>query len=228
MKTRNITCWRCDKKFEATVEDFASFPSECPACLKMLAERDRKDAQLRCSKKQTVEEYIQAITPATFLKTDFLKLPHDQFQTVMRWQVQERGMMLIGPSGHYKTRCLWALTHQLIRKNHKVEFLRETDFSHQVAKRGHIGTLWDWVERLCEVEVLVLDDLGKAPRTDRFVSELFHVVDTRLNEERPILISTQLDGKAIGGQIAGGVHAGGQTAEALVRRLRESCDVVLF
>lgn len=228
MKTAIVTCWRCDKKFQSTVEEFASFPSECPSCLKMIEERNLKGAQLRSGQKLSVDDYIAAITPCIFQKTNFLKLPHDQFQAVMRWEVGPRGLLLVGESGKCKTRCLWALAHQLIRKNHQVEFLSELEFSHQVAKRGHIGTLWAWVEKLAEVEVLILDDLGKAPRTDRFVSELFYVIDKRVNEERPILISTQLDGSAVASQADRGVHVGGHTASALVRRLRECCEVIKF
>lgn len=234
MKTAKRQCWRCDKEFEATVEDYAAFPSECPVCLKRIADRDREMFRIKQMAKQSyrleeVEAVIAKITPATFKKTNLQELPDMvAYRKVIDWKVGPRGLLLLGASGLGKTRCLWGLAHRLLKEGRQVEFLRETDFSHQVAKRGHLGSLWDWVDFLCSTEVLILDDLGKAPRTDRFVSELFHVIDTRLNEERPILISTQLEGEEIAGQITRGIHEGGHTAGALVRRLRDACEVVQF
>lgn len=233
MTPKTIECWKCRAKFSWEPRDaFGHEPRNCPACTK--AEVEEKQRQRSAKVLAEREEVLKKICPWSFANTDVKRLGFEhgeQYRKVMAWTSDQRkGLVLIGETDKGKTRCLWELVKRLVREGVVVRFLRETDFSHEVGRRGKDGTLWDWVDKLCEVDVLAYDDLGKAPKTDRFISELFHVIDTRLNWGRPTLITTQLTGKEVGEQIksTAGIHAGKATAEALVRRLRQHCQDVSF
>jgi DNA replication protein DnaC len=139
-----------------------------------------------------------------------------------------RGAYLFGPVDAGKTRCMWELAKHLVRTGTRVEFLTETQLSHQVARRGRDGSLWDWIDSLCTVPMLFLDDIGKAPHTDRFISELWHITNERMNWQRPMFISGQLSGAELAERSFGRDAASRSAMTSLVRRIRTACPTIEF
>jgi DNA replication protein DnaC len=67
-----------------------------------------------------------------------------------------------------------------------------------------------FMEELCLVDRLILDDIGAERRTDWSVERLYVLVNNRWNEERPMVATSNLDGPALE------AHLGTRTFSRLV------------
>lgn len=76
------------------------------------------------------------------------------------------------------------------------------------------GSYMDLFRRLSEVDLLHLDDLGAERRTEWVLEQLYSIVNERWQEERPIVVTTNLDIDELREQV------GWRT----VSRLMEICD----
>jgi DNA replication protein DnaC len=165
---------------------------------------------------------VAKMVPPTFKLTDRSRLPQNQLKKVLAWNPEgHRGLILLGPSGTCKTRCMWELVKEAHLSNAKV--FDGVSFGLELARKYQQGGAEDWLDHLgMEAPRVMFDDLGKLKLTDRVESELFGIVDRRYSYMLPMIITTQLDGVGLGGVMTDG------RGQAMVRRLREACDIVEF
>lgn len=225
--TTTIECRRCGQPFDTEVlaSAFGSLPMRCycDRCFDMAlsdfhAEERRREQMARRSL------WLEEVGRDAFTDTDPTKLPApDRFRRVMAWQQGPKGLVLHGPSGRGKSRCLWALLERLFVEDAvQVRCIRVTAFAR--AMSDHDRNFAEGLLRsLIRVPVLALDDVGKEPATERWEASLIELLDARTVAKRPVLVTTNYAGDKLVTRFRDP-----NTGEAVVRRLREFCDPVAF
>lgn len=79
-----------------------------------------------------------------------------------------------------------------------------------------------FIHKLCDVDVLYIDDLDKAKFTERTEAEVYHVVNSRTEHGKPILATVNLKGDALKDMMSE------SRGWPIVRRLRDYCKAVEF
>ena len=104
------------------------------------------------------------------------------------------GLLLFGNNGRGKTAALVWLAMQIRRRGYRVLYVETAKLkSYKIERTRYDATQTIW-ERMMEVDVLVLDDLGKGVSDSKgFMQELVdELVRTRGAHLRPTLISTNV------------------------------------
>ena len=160
--------------------------------------------------------YWRSIVPARWLDTVFPRLPDPvAAETVVNWQYGCGGLLLLGPSGSGKTRSVCLLLRRLCEEGRRPVAFSPTGFGHEVAEncRGHGAKTW--AKALGERDLIFFDDLCKDRLTDRVEAELFGIIDARIANLKPTIITTNMTGETMKGVMSN------DRAVPLIRRLRE-------
>jgi DNA replication protein DnaC len=127
-----------------------------------------------------------------------------------------RGLWFMGPVGTGKTTLAMLVAKSALREGRSVaiyslpRLLNEIRDTHR-AERSHV----DLLGRLTAVDLLHIDDVGAERTTDWVLEELYSIVNARYEDERSMVITTNiLDREALCEQIT----------ERTVSRLTEMCD----
>jgi DNA replication protein DnaC len=127
-----------------------------------------------------------------------------------------RGLWFMGPVGTGKTTLAMLVSKAALNAGRSVaiyslpRLLNEIRDTHR-AERSHV----DLLDRLTSVDLLHIDDVGAERTTDWVLEELYSIVNARYENERSIVLTTNiLDREALCEQIS----------ERTVSRLTEMCD----
>ena len=135
----------------------------------------------------------------------------------------EKGLMFYGPTGTGKTHLVCSIANRLIRKyGLAVHFMSTVNLP-----RNDTGLIYELSDRN-SVPVLILDDLGAEKLTARALECLYILIDNRLMNEAPILVTTNFGvDKEKSMSLWKWIEEGGEGyGDRLFGRLRESCDFV--
>lgn len=124
-----------------------------------------------------------------------IELPNEWLLKINEWVNQPKKILLFtGNPGIGKTYFCAAFCNFLLEKN----FMDFRYFSERELFRLLRSTIqndWDYeteIQRLCEAHFLILDDLGSSQMTDWQKEVLFSLLDHRLGDEKPTIITTNL------------------------------------
>ncbi len=126
-----------------------------------------------------------------------------------------RGLWFMGPIGTGKTTLAMLVSKEAIKAGRSVaiyslpRLLNEIRDTHR-SERSHV----DLLNRLTAVDLLHVDDVGAERTTDWVLEELYSIVNARYEDERSMVITTNLDYDELCAQISA------RTAS----RLAEMCD----
>jgi DNA replication protein DnaC len=127
-----------------------------------------------------------------------------------------RGLWFMGPVGTGKTTLAMLVSKSALRAGRSVaiyslpRLLNEIRETHR-AERSHV----DLLDRLTAVDLLHIDDVGAERTTDWVLEELYSIVNARYEDQRSVVITTNItDRDALCEQISG----------RTVSRLTEMCD----
>jgi hypothetical protein len=215
-----VRCIECGAEFQAKgrlLLDRIIMPSGCDDCANI------RDARI-C-------EWVQ-LCPFEFRlhrqegggNTRLEKMDADQpgWRRIFDWKFGHRGLLVRGETGQCKTRAMWRLLRQLFGERRKVVARTSAHFDRECRDAGGNFTLSDWFKRLAEVDVLFLDDLGKARWTEGTEAQIFDLIDIRTREGRPILATTNDTGTSLAARLSP------DRGEPLIRRLRDYCETIVF
>jgi DNA replication protein DnaC len=126
-----------------------------------------------------------------------------------------RGLWFMGPVGTGKTTLAMLVSKAAIKAGRSVaiyslpRLLNEIRDTHR-SERSHVELL----DRLTAVDLLHIDDVGAERTTDWVLEELYSIVNARYEDQRSMVITTNLDYDELSAQISA------RTAS----RLAEMCD----
>jgi DNA replication protein DnaC len=229
------TCQTCGNEF--TIDDSAcltdfdrtiwSMKLHCDPCCAAseAAERQREEKREQMEREQRWD----LICPPLYRSTDFAHpgLIGDFVSIAREWtpRAGERGLGFMGSSGGGKTRLLFTCLRRAFDAGFTVHATNHHHFARLVIEafsgsddareRAQVE-----LRRLERVEVLLLDDLGKAPSTERCDAELECLIETRGSHLRPILWSANGHGQWLIDRF------GPDRGAPIVRRLAEFSTVV--
>lgn len=134
------------------------------------------------------------------------------------------GILLFGPTGSGKTFLAYYLLQKWITSapNETFEALHTQQLK-EICAGASRGTV-EAIERLSELhdaDVLLLDDLHQARLSSAFAGQLFALIDKFVSEEKPLILTAQVDGKALTKKWTSDDPSTKDTAVAIVRRLRD-------
>jgi DNA replication protein DnaC len=154
--------------------------------------------------------------PVTEIDRQIVKAVRDFTQRVDEQLDRGHGLWLMGPVGTGKTTLAMLVSQAALEAGRSVaiyslpRLLNEIRDTHR-AERSHV----DLLDRLTAVDLLHIDDVGAERTTDWVLEELYSIVNARYEDERSMVITTNiLDREALCEQIT----------ERTVSRLTEMCD----
>jgi DNA replication protein DnaC len=128
-----------------------------------------------------------------------------------------RGLWFMGPVGTGKTTLAMLVSKAALKAGRSVAIYSLPRLLNEIRETAH-GTERSHVElldRLTAVDLLHIDDVGAERTTDWVLEELYSIVNARYEDERSMVITTNiLDREALCEQIS----------ERTVSRLTEMCD----
>jgi DNA replication protein DnaC len=127
-----------------------------------------------------------------------------------------RGLWFMGPVGTGKTTLAMLVSKAALKAGRSVaiyslpRLLNEIRDTHR-AERSHVALL----DRLTAVDLLHIDDVGAERTTDWVLEELYSIVNARYEDQRSMVITTNIDDRD---------KLCEQITERTVSRLTEMCD----
>jgi hypothetical protein len=218
--TRN--CATCAKAYDAPAWELGgraiTSMIECEPCN---AVRREAHARVMATDAEDIRRaHWLAVCPPAMRETDFTLLSPAAV-AVTRWTPSKpgEGIGVVGPTRAGKTRAAFAILAYAHERHIRVE--AETGaglgklFYSQFDDRGDSRAAKDRIRRLTRCGMLLIDDIGKIPTTARNASELWSLIDHRMNHQLSTLWTADNCGEALAAAL------GGDTGRATVARLRE-------
>lgn len=179
------------------------------------------------------EDYI----PKFYLETDFNQLPKQaqnlwrygyengnvESPPIQNWTLKRnKGIYILGDSRTGKTRTLCILLKRLYDEGVRIRLFLAGQFHSQLTEAKRSTNYTGWINELVKAPVVAIDDLFAEKLTATTQAGLFEVVEQRMANKKPILITTQVRRSDAITQFDDP-----RRGSALLNRLRESCDLYL-
>lgn len=136
--------------------------------------------------------------PKRFEAAHVDQLSGDLAEVAGEWD-GESNVLLLGGVGTGKTHAAVAMARVRYEDGCGVMFAPAVELLDDLRPNGPEGTM----DRACEVDVLVLDDLGSERPTDWTGERLYRLVNRRWLEERPTLVTANLSAEALEAAVGG-------------------------
>lgn len=215
-----------------TLHEFRKLPklTEEEAAGREKAWRDEYEAQQSAAAREDRAKLWRQKCPKRFLEPfDFAKVHADldeeargHLRTVLEWQFSDRGLYILGGSGHSKTRAVYAMLSRLyVEDGRKVHFMDGVRFANEAAKAWRdVETTEAWLESLTKPAILFLDDLAKkwTPSTEEAA---FTVLDRRGAAMKPTHITLNYAGKDLRE-----ISSDQSVIEPFLRRVGDYCEII--
>ncbi len=116
-----------------------------------------------------------------------------------------RGLWLMGDVGTGKTSLAMLVSKTAIERGRSVAIYSLPRLLGRIRKTYDAETgeqsYDDFIDRLTTVDLLHVDDLGAEKSSDWVLEQLYAIVDSRYEQERPMVVTTNLDEPALREQI---------------------------
>lgn len=226
-RTQTFTCENTGVVFEAEQSlmggDWWPHYRFCPEEVeRLIAEEEAEERRRRREAwifKQN--ERYDKTCPPLMKNTDISRLQQAQLKTVLDWKYQPKGMILHGITGAGKTRIIWVKLKQISDEGSGWTYFQSRKLQDVLLKSVFDKTHDLFMKQLTQTRLLVIDDLGKEKAGDKWVTDLFDIVDRRCEAEKPTFITTNYNGEKLTQKYLRANPENDETCEALLRRLRE-------
>ncbi len=106
-----------------------------------------------------------------------------------RLAAENMGMMFLGNVGTGKTFAACCIANALIEKGYSAWVVTASDL---IRAAGSFGTSEETFFKLCEVDLLIVDDIGTQSNSEHNLGLLFDVIDKRYKAGKPLVITSNL------------------------------------
>lgn len=196
LPTETVTC-PCGEVF--TYQPVSLFQKKmftrklCEKCTQLQMQQNERDEAAREAAKR--EDKWNEICPPLYRDTDPSRISHVAAREASAWNAEgDTGLGFTGDTGKGKTRALflalrkafdaglgvWSISHNKFSKTVQEAYAGEG------AERGDARAI---LRRCQNIDVLLMDDLGKPPATERADAELEELIEHRAAHKLPILWS---------------------------------------
>lgn len=225
-----IVCANCGKDSGWSQELFESWvansdPSipKCDPCIDILKEKERNERSAERGQVVHKLDMIENIIPPLYLETDYNKLPKEAqilWKGIQHWNPKmQRGVYMLGNSRTGKTRTLCLLLKRLHSQGYPIKLFLAGQFHAALADAKRSSFFRQWRDELVSIDILAIDDLFAEKLTATTQAGLFEIVEQRMANKRPFLITTQVPR-------SDAIHQfdDPRRGEALLNRLKETTD----
>lgn len=237
------TCETCQGEFQAAVV-FSPFDStkelfrqrRCGTCIEQHnrnSASEAESARQSIFKRQADVDWgnlcpieFRAISEGGQTDVERLGIEVAQLESITSHPLGERGLIIRGGTGAGKTRSMYRLFRVYFEKTPRPRLIAMTSgqFDRQARDAAGTFTLTQWFDRMAKADALFIDDIGKGKWTPATSSQFWELVDDRTRNRKPIFLTTNLNGETL----VSSLGLDRDIAEPLLRRIRESCDVVVL
>lgn len=173
-------------------------PSMC-RCQSEQREREERERQLRRDRQVVHELFAYSLTDERFQQSTFaafesngenekaLRIARRYVENFERMYAANTGLLLYGPPGTGKTYLAACIANALMDKGIPVLVTSIVKLT-----AGFSDELQPILRKMKSARLLVLDDFGAERNSDFKVEQLFDVIDTRYNSQKPMIITTNL------------------------------------
>ena len=113
-------------------------------------------------------------------------------QFAQNFELGNNGMIFMGKTGVGKTHLSLSIANEVLKKGFGVVYGTSSEFLGKIEKE-HFGRAdGDTLELLCECDLLIIDDLGAEFQTQFTSSAIHELINRRIMEGKPTIISTNL------------------------------------
>lgn len=168
--------------------------SFCERCWQVKHEHGLRQSQRAEMKAKRICSAM-SICPAEYRNTDPKRLPNPvKAAEALAWKYGSSGLILHGLTGSGKSRTAWLVVQDQIRKGRSALAVTAYDLSFKLPALYSTGAdaVLAWVDRICAVDLLLLDDVFKGVLNERAETFLFTVY-TKRNESMLPCITTLND-----------------------------------
>ena len=232
-----IECRDCGAKVAVEIdEDVLRFESgmelirsgtRCETCAAKVAERIEAERRAEAERRwlSTLQErFERSRLPREMIESFDADKANMDLLSWIETLGRISGLYIPGPTGCGKTRAVVQAGWRTLRNSDvELRYWRVSELMRELgALYGESGGLRKadrLIKELSAVSVLILDDLGKEGLTERCGEWLWEIIDSRYMRRLPTWITTNMSGSKIEDRL------GDDRGPAIVRRLREMCEV---
>jgi DNA replication protein DnaC len=144
----------------------------------------------------------------------------EQYLRDIKAQLAEgRGLWFYGGTGTGKTELAMLVSKAALTSGHSVAVYTLPRLLAEIRKTfdaDNDATYLDLLDRLGEVDLLHIDDVGAEQTSPWVLEQLYAIVNARYEQERAIVLTTNLERDELAGQIG----------ERTVSRLEQTCEIL--
>ncbi len=137
-----------------------------------------------------------ANVPAGYRDTEIDQLPNKvATNVVLNWKCEGTGLYMMGKTGSGKTRTAYLLARRLIEQERKVMITRGAIFYRDVVGRtmpNGIEGFDEWLDKILNVGVLIIDEVEKLKFTTRVENEFFDLLEHRTSNRLPLIFTSNV------------------------------------
>lgn len=159
--------------------------------------------------------------PVTEINGDAVNAVRDWLDSLDKNLDEGHGLWLMGDTGTGKTTLAMLVSKETLKAGHSVAIYSMPKLLARIratfdASAGE-ESYAELFERLCDVDLLHIDDVGAEKQTEWVLEQLYALVNERYEREKPMVITTNLSHEQLEAQIG----------ERTVSRLVEICGEAL-